>query len=470
MTALVVLTVLVTGCNIDKFFNVAPPLGRQNQNDLKNPDGAEAVLGAAKNDLFQGLTSGNGNGVFNLASELTDETQENSLISGSNNSKYADARRTARADNDAYDIASYAFGILMGVRSELITATQLLSQYEPEAKQYLAGEAFAWMGYDELYLAEDYCAGVALDQVKQGDGGIEYGTPLTTDSLFGVAEAHFDSALAHASGNATVINLASVGLGRARLNRGHYAEAKTAVAAVPTNFVYNIVMGTSYPYNLYRSDDITRCGYFSVSDVEGGNGLNFVSANDPRLVVDSTTIPPCDSYNYGYPTTAKTYYPMKFGMPSTAIPISTGIEARLIEAEADLQANNAAWLTDLNALRTSCTVGSPCATPAPAGTGAVAGLPLLTDPGSTSAQADLLFRERAFWLFGTGTRLGDMRRLIRQYGRTANALYPGGTYGGGLQQTLPTYGTDVSLALPTKGAVSNTNPKYVGCLNGNNAA
>ena len=31
---------------------------------------------------------------------------------------------------------------------------------------------------------------------------------------------------------------------------------------------------------------------------------------------------------------------------------------------------------------------------------------------------DLLFSERAFWMFATGHRLGDMRRLIRQYGRT----------------------------------------------------
>jgi hypothetical protein len=77
-------------------------------------------------------------------------------------------------------------------------------------------------------------------------------------------------------------------------------------------------------------------------------------------------------------------------------------------------------------------------------------------------QVDVLFRERAFWLFGTGTRLGDMRRLLRLYDRPAETVYPTGTYAGGAVPTALTYGTDVSLALPDKSSV--TNPHYQGCL------
>ena len=56
---------------------------------------------------------------------------------------------------------------------------------------------------------------------------------------------------------------------------------------------------------------------------------------------------------------------------------------------------------------------------------------------------DLLFSERAFWMFATGHRLGDMRRLIRQYGRTAEQVFPAAYYlkGG-------TYGADVNLPMP----------------------
>jgi len=54
-----------------------------------------------------------------------------------------------------------------------------------------------------------------------------------------------------------------------------------------------------------------------------------------------------------------------------------------------------------------------------AGSGGVAELAALTDPGTAEARVDLLFRERAFWFFLTGHRQGDLRRLIRQYGRFA---------------------------------------------------
>jgi hypothetical protein len=48
----------------------------------------------------------------------------------------------------------------------------------------------------------------------------------------------------------------------------------------------------------------------------------------------------------------------------------------------------------------------------------------------------MLMSERAFWTFGRGQRLGDMRRAIRVYGRdpalvfaTGNYYKNGGTYG-----------------------------------------
>jgi starch-binding outer membrane protein, SusD/RagB family len=81
----------------------------------------------------------------------------------------------------------------------------------------------------------------------------------------------------------------------------------------------------------------------------------------------------------------------------------------------------------------------------------------LTDPGTADAQVDLLFRERAFWLFLTGHRLGDLRRLIRQYGRTADTVFPSGTYFKGGQP----YGAAVNLPLP---ATETNNPKVTGCL------
>ena len=64
----------------------------------------------------------------------------------------------------------------------------------------------------------------------------------------------------------------------------------------------------------------------------------------------------------------------------------------------------------------------------------------LTDPGDLDARVDLLFRERAFWLFLSGRRLGDLRRLIEHYGRDPESVFPTGTHHLG-----EAYGTATSL-------------------------
>jgi hypothetical protein len=78
------------------------------------------------------------------------------------------------------------------------------------------------------------------------------------------------------------------------------------------------------------------------------------------------------------------------------------------------------------------------------------------DPGTADARVNLLFREKAFWTFGRGQRLGDMRRLIRFYGKTADQVFPVGThYRGG------NYGSDVNFPITTD--ERNGNPAFLGC-------
>jgi hypothetical protein len=64
----------------------------------------------------------------------------------------------------------------------------------------------------------------------------------------------------------------------------------------------------------------------------------------------------------------------------------------------------------------------------------------LTDPGNQGARIDLLFRERAFWTFGRGQRLGDLRREIRVYNKTAAQVFPGegGSIRARMRITAPT--------------------------------
>ncbi len=110
--------------------------------------------------------------------------------------------------------------------------------------------------------------------------------------------------------------------------------------------------------------------------------------------------------------------------------LADAVEARLIEAEAALRAgDNLGWLATLNHLRQTAWTTIVPATPGP--------LPDLTDPGPDGSggdalRVDLLFRERAFWLYLTGHRQGDLRRLVRRLriGRPRPS-FPSGTHLGG---------------------------------------
>ncbi len=458
---------VVCGCRPSDVLTVPVPAGVIAGGALSNQAGAESEFVGGRAQLFTGL-SANYYGFLEWSEALTDEfTWSDFFYSYDATGANIDARRTAPTGGYPGNPDQGWKNVVRG-RSSLLLALPLLQRYEPASGQPKVGEAYALMGYAELILAEDYCAGTTLDQVLPNAGGVRYGMPLTTDSLLGVAEADFDSALASAHGDATIGPLAQVGLGRTLVDRGRLDSAALAVASVPTAFVYNTdlpptfsqgslgvepnVYAVMFQYGPFGST------YLTIADREGGTGLNFRSARDPRVIIDSTLAPTSDGGTW--------YFPQKFeGAGQEFVPLATGIEARLIQAEAALKANDVnGWTADLNALRADAAdtkVTFPAATQS-----------LTLDSTTTASPAmrvDVMFRERAFWLFGTGTRLGDLRRLIRQYGRDQSTVFPTGVYPNGnnpnLPTPLPTYGTDVNLPLPTS-ASGNTiaNPNYKWCI------
>jgi hypothetical protein len=79
-------------------------------------------------------------------------------------------------------------------------------------------------------------------------------------------------------------------------------------------------------------------------------------------------------------------------------------------------------------------------------------------PATAAGREDLLFRERALTLYLTSHRLGDLRRLISQYGRSSESVFPTGPYNPGSASKAGTvYGTDVNLPIP---AEEENNPQY----------
>ena len=87
----------------------------------------------------------------------------------------------------------------------------------------------------------------------------------------------------------------------------------------------------------------------------------------------------------------------------------------------------------------------------------------LTNPANPTAAIDLLFSERARWLWGTAHRLNDLRRLERAvgvrggYGRPDASVFPTGVY---FKNGL-TYGTDVNFPIPLD---EQNNPNFQQCL------
>ncbi|HEV8265814.1 MAG TPA: hypothetical protein VGQ06_12775 [Gemmatimonadales bacterium] len=319
------------------------------------------------------------------------------------------------------------FRNLQRARVLLEAAARGLEQYSP-TPAYRISESFALAGLAYVYAGENYCSGVPFSNPFPA---VTYGTPQTTVQVFTTAIERFDSALAHPDTGAiaaTILNLARVGKGRALLNRGGSgddAAAVAAVAAVPLAFVYQ----TTHTVTTARQRNgifafTWQNERFSVADAEGGNGLNFRTAGDPRVQSVRDPI----GAGVGFDNSTPQWNPLKFPSRTVPTPIATGIEAKLIIAEVLLRAGNATWIDTLNFVRAN---------------GGVAGLAPLMDPGTPTARQDLLFRERAFWMYLSGHRLGDLRRLMRQYGRTEDAVFPTGVHFKGTP-----YGDDVNLPVP----------------------
>ena len=366
-----------------------------------------------------------------------------------NTSVFSDEQKLATAFTSFADIdfrtQSLTFNeygpILMHrVRTETVQAIDVRKEFAPTPRARI-GQLYATKGLAELFLGETSCNGTPLTDVK---GTVAtFSGPLTSDSILKVATSSFDSALIYATDSARILNLAKVGRGRALLNRAQYAAAAAAVAGVPTNYVYNAeaTLAVTNQINLIWNGNNLKTA--TVADREGGNGLDYVSAADPRV--------PTTANGVGSDGVTNVFTFGKYSGQASSIPMVTGIEARLIEAEAALQANRndtsptgTGWLGILNSLRA---------------TGITPAMAPLADPGSFDARVNMLFRERAFWMYGTGHRMGDMRRLLRQYGRAEAQTWPKGVYKAGVS-----YGNEVVFILTLS---EQANPNVRTCADKN---
>ena len=316
------------------------------------------------------------------------------------------------------------------VRNEGQAAINALRQYSPTPLSNI-GQMFAFIAFSENQIGENFCNGIPFTELNGNQ--ILFGNPVSYDSAFKRAVNHADSALGFVAGadSARIRQFAAVIKGRALLNRNQAAAAATAVAGVATSFQYLSTHSTNSTDNVLwlQSTSLRR---LVMGDGEGTNGLNYKSAADPRI----PTVLVGNSFDNSL---QGIFAPTIWDERTDPVIIASGIEARLIEAEAALRVPDVTtFLAKLNVARAT-----------------KAGLAPLTDPGTTVARENLLFSERAFWMFSTGHRLGDLRRLIRQYGRAENTVFPTGVWFKG-----GPFGSDVNFPIPFS---ETNNPNFVQC-------
>ena len=358
------------------------------------------------------------------------------------------------------------FQVLQQARATSDLVAERYRELDPSNPQRAEAQALAAFMY--VMFAEGYCNGVPTSRVLP-DGTFQYGPPQSGTQLLTTAVAKFDSAItvAVAAGTAgsTALNLARIGKGRALLDLGNYAQAAAAVASVPSGFVYQIQhsVTTGRQNNAFFTFNYLE-SRFTIAEDEGINGLPFVSLDDPRAPVFEAALLG-DVYEFGFDGSTPLFFTTKYFDYASPTPLAIGAEARLIEAEAALKVGDVAtFLAKLNAARASALTypsepdptSLPRANPAP--------LTAAQIPATQAGRENLLFRERALTLFLTGHRVGDLRRLTYQYGRTPESVWPTGPYQDDNPDKQGTnYGTDVNLPIPQE---ESNNPQFVGqCLN-----
>lgn len=438
--------VMLGGCSNDDILAVVDP-DILNPSDVSTTGGALPLkYGAIRRfvDAFSGSNTTESFVAF--GGNIADEFRGSDTF---------DERILPNRRNVNENLSAGPYSGLHAARREINNAIGIINSLTPAQPVFHVGELYMYRGYTEDFFAELYCSGVPFSEVTAD--GFTLGKPETTIETLNRSIATFDSALAKADTARKVRFGAAIGKARALLNLGKFTEAAAAVSAVPTTFVLNVdhCNGTGCTENGLYTAASAPSSRMTPANKEGINGLEFMPAvADPRLPWAASNRAGFSTSWTNMPIALKicpTYRNNCAGSFNTtgAVVLADGIEARLIEAEAILQggtqANRDAVLVILNNLRATGITGKP--------------ITALTSAGTTQAAAvTQLFQERAYWMYMTGHRIGDMRRLIRQYGRDAETVFPTG------EQAPPMsgpYGSDVNAPVP---ATERNNPNFKGCL------
>ena len=441
--------IAISGCDLTDSLLEAKDPDIINPEDVRNAEGAIALANGAM-DFFRNITGG-AESTWLFGGLLADEWSTSSTFVQNDETD----QRKIQTNNGT---VTTMFRNLSRVRLGADLAIRALREYRPDPARTIADVYFA-RGFAEMQMAQDFCNGIPLSRVEGED--VISGNPLPVDSVFRRAIASFDSAIALATAtdtsSITIRRAATVAKARALLGINDTVTSVALVDSIPLSFAYNHTFAVTTGDNILWGQPASARRYTVGDSLEGNsrsflvrNAIPFFTAADPRLPVTYTiaangrdTVKSQDGQTNSRTTTL-------YGR-TTSLPVVNGLDARLIVAEGRLRARDfTGMMTILNALRAS---------PPKLGEVQPAAMAALPVPATYADAVNVFFREKAFWTFTRGQRLGDLRRLIRQYGRTEDNTFPSGEhYKGG------NYGDDVNLPVPQ---AEQNNPNFTGCLDRN---
>jgi len=432
---------VAVGCKQQELLQVTDP-DIQNPGPFSTPTGATPLRVGVIADFVSAFDGGTDSYVT-MSGNLADELLASDTFDGR---LTINARKSVETNSEMEAV----YRAMQRSRTGAARAALTLATTAPTPLSN-RGEMYMLLAYSELFFGEAWCSGVPFS--SEDGTTTTFGKPLKTDEMFQLAIAHFDTALSLAETNSRVLNGSKLGKGRTLMNLGKFTEAAAAVSCVPTNFILTTSHSANSTSNGAWSGTTSGASRYRLVTNEGKNGLPFLgqtAAQDGRIPWSTSTRAGFSSQFTNQPNQSK-YTQFSDGV------VTTGAEARLIELESQLQAGTQAArdavYAGLNALRTG---GAPIGGTT---TNNVTVAAMTSgSPTTQDAAIDLLYKERAYWLWLTGHRLGDLRRLIRIYKRTTEAVFPTGPLPSPLDGT---YGTGTTVTVPFS---ERNNPNFQGCF------
>ena len=393
----------LVGCDL----NVSNPSVIDSSKFNPNADGLTLSLSAQTN-LFQGFQAAALNGGF-----ISDELWTGAIHP---QTLHLNSRNFVGTD----DIKVAIFAPMSLALANNVNAVRALAAGSGAASDSNYARVSMNAGYAFELMAEIMCA-----------SDVQKGPKLTDTQLLDSAVTHFTKAIAvgNAAGSTAIVQESLVGLARAYLQLGNYANATSTAGQVPRGFVAYELNSANPAY----VGTLSNIMFTTQTNQQLVVPAMYRHLNDPRVGSDSNAAIGCPTTS-GIPCVVQTKY-SSYGDP---IRLASGLEALFIAAEAQLHATGTTGpaLTLIASERSTN------------------GQPAYSGPTDTLSVLTELLNQRAreFWM--EGKKLGDIRRnpsvnLTAILSDSVGATFNGPTGG--------TYGNDFCAPIPPEEINANPN-------------